>query len=610
MRARDRLWLAAPPHLVHPGSMQANDRSPPTSPRSSSGFDLDEAFDRCWAQDLVDADVLFHRSDIGARPVATLPQELLTEEEETVQPFRQFPIHEVKPSDEVVQAAPGISSSLLQHPVTEDPASVMAVEASPNLPDEDPSTVQVETAMVAPSVSLAWDLDSDSDDMLLEAVGLASSSSADIAALPEGTEPDAEHTARPPPLALGPVERLRLRRKRQAEEVREGQQPQHVQAAVAHSPIPSDAPAPAGQLRSFMGISWWTEPLKQAAIAACPKFTEQPERRVIHESLCSGAASEFLGFEALGLSMQLQAAADCSQAARRFMHHAWPQLTHMFGDNSDLHVQNGSTPQSGCKVCNGPCKSPLQRPDMMTGGMPCTPFSRLRCTSGSTVSTGAPHQHPSFPVLFEKLPQYVDMRRPRSFWLEEVETLNRIDRRSGQTYLEAICNKLADLDYDIRVLSLPHADWVELPRTRLFIIATSAETGGAKGADWIVQAIGAMLTARKQQPPTAVWDVISVHDPEEIQRLMIGQDWRQHRGRPVAASKNREARLFLALGSRDSRFLCCLTVGVRVGQPFSRQLNCPKLDYTGQLKCPKLDSTGQFWTIKCPKLDFCLILDN
>eukprot|EP00974_Lingulodinium_polyedra_P069800 6754518-Lingulodinium_polyedra.AAC.1 len=61
-----------------------------------------------------------------------------------------------------------------------------------------------------------------------------------------------------------------------------------------------------------------------------------------HESFCTGLGTEYLGFLALGMRVDLMAAAERKVAARKFLQLNWRgKLQHLFPDNVCLAEGGG-----------------------------------------------------------------------------------------------------------------------------------------------------------------------------------------------------------------------------------------------------------------------------
>jgi len=260
------------------------------------------------------------------------------------------------------------------------------------------------------------------------------------------------------------------------------------------------------------------------------RFERKPSRDVIHDGLCIGAGSEYVGMEALKLQIVKYRAADSAKVPRRFVQDVWPDLLHLYEFNSDITNFATSRPPY-CWKCCGPCtdkptkKDGVDRVDIMSGGTPCTPFTRFRFKSGSTARTGSIEQHPDYEELMEGLPAYLEAHRPRSFWIEEVDgIILRIHAEFGKSHLQILAEKVVVLGYSIRALVLEHKVWMPIPRRRCFLIGVSEEAGGAQAATWATAKVRAVMAARQAAgEPKDVWEIIDMKCKVDADRLQTSK---------------------------------------------------------------------------------------
>lgn len=115
--------------------------------------------------------------------------------------------------------------------------------------------------------------------------------------------------------------------------------------------------------------------------------------------------------------------------------------------------------------------------------------------------------------------EYLQRRRPRGWWVEQVDTFMHHDPQLGMSPLKRFVQDVVRLGYAVRVLEVEHSVWVEVPRKRLFVLACGPELGHSEGVSWLAKHIQEVVDRRKMLgPPAGVFDVIDINDPEEVQR--------------------------------------------------------------------------------------------
>ena len=284
---------------------------------------------------------------------------------------------------------------------------------------------------------------------------------------------------------------------------------------------PRFRPAP----RTFPDIAWWTDVLEEAVLKVCPTLHDPPSRHCSHEALCAGTCGEKVGPEHYKLPIYTQAAADSNRLSRRFIQLSWPDIPHVVECNMDLAMFFEREEKPFCARCGGPCDGHgmQQNPDIVTGGFPCTPFTHLRQKNGSSPTTGPAHGHPAYHVLMTEFNKYLELRKPRSWWLEEVEEVLKVNPLTGSTYLEELGKRAAQQGYSSRAMVINHDCFVKVPRRRIFILGASEEAGGKEAADIAIKKVVDVLEhvrvkALKAKVPD-VWDIVLPTDHEEISRV-------------------------------------------------------------------------------------------
>lgn len=170
------------------------------------------------------------------------------------------------------------------------------------------------------------------------------------------------------------------------------------------------------------------------------------------------------------------------------------------------------------------CGAPEQVPDLVSAGLPCPAFSRLRYKGGADGRSGPAQKHPSYSTVMEEFWDYCEARRPLSFWVEEVPEFSSQISGTTQSHLDVFVGRGAALGYAIRVLKLDHSVWSEMPRVRLFIIGISEALGHKESADHVVKLILESQRYRRMTDPTRIFDIVDVDGYDEVSHRDAAQD--------------------------------------------------------------------------------------
>ena len=197
----------------------------------------------------------------------------------------------------------------------------------------------------------------------------------------------------------------------------------------------------------------------------------------------------------------------------------------MYHDHAALRSPDGGAcfgcHAARCRVCI------TVRPDVASGGFPCPPFSAARTKSGSTARTGPPEQHPLFDLVMRQYLDYIDYKRPRSFWLEEVKGfLVALKSLGGISPCQQLVNDLKIRNYYCEAIVLNHSTFVKNSRERVFLIGCEDGEDGAGGAagardvrDTVLEIVNMIskVLALKGGPPS-ILDIVDVDSLQERRR--------------------------------------------------------------------------------------------
>ena len=252
--------------------------------------------------------------------------------------------------------------------------------------------------------------------------------------------------------------------------------------------------------------------------------SSKPERPMLYESTCTGLASEMIGFEAMGMDVVALACAERKRTAQRYLKHQFGnRFQHGFTDNAAFVDGHGK-----CFFHGKDCKCPTMRPDISIHGLPCQAYSWMRQRSGSTKNTGQVWQHPGHAEVFEGFHSYLTERQPRGWIVEEVPALAQPDKRTGIPFLQTFLTQCKSLGYCVVVLQMDHVVWVEMSRSRLWMIGFSKELGHKAAADAFLEIVHESQQFRQLGEPTHIWKVVSPNSDAEMERQQYEESGGAH----------------------------------------------------------------------------------
>jgi hypothetical protein len=167
-------------------------------------------------------------------------------------------------------------------------------------------------------------------------------------------------------------------------------------------------------------LQWWTEPILNCLKLVTEARGRQGLRRGISLiAVCSGTVAELWIAAALGIPISECITCDIDSDARDFAKRFHgTKITHMFHHMSALqkHVSVGDCSIHGSYCVEEHGDGPDARPDLLSGGPPCPPYSAARPNTKST----PPEDHQDFAAIFGgpgtkggSYLQTVRLRRPR-----------------------------------------------------------------------------------------------------------------------------------------------------------------------------------------------------
>ncbi len=109
----------------------------------------------------------------------------------------------------------------------------------------------------------------------------------------------------------------------------------------------------------------------------------------------------------MGIDHLYHTASDIKKLAQRWLlRHS--KALHVYQDSRD-HVAG-----KGRCLRHGITCTPAQHADLVTGGLPCQPFSDMRVKSGATSNTREPEVHSQYDIV-TIFPDLLEQRKPGGF---------------------------------------------------------------------------------------------------------------------------------------------------------------------------------------------------
>lgn len=207
-----------------------------------------------------------------------------------------------------------------------------------------------------------------------------------------------------------------------------------------------------------------------------------PSTKGVAISLFSGAGGLDLGAEAAGFDVR--AAVERDRDASLTMEKNFPKL-------ASPVIQKDILDTSTDEILRAAGLRKGQRPDLLVGGPPCTPFSK----SGFWLEWKRAGLDPDASLL-QEYTRVLREAQPRAFVLENVYALT-YNNKASRPALERLLREIDEAGYDYRSQVLNAADYgVPQARPRLFIIGVPkgkrvpVHPGATHGGSWERRATG------------------------------------------------------------------------------------------------------------------------
>ena len=187
----------------------------------------------------------------------------------------------------------------------------------------------------------------------------------------------------------------------------------------------------------------------------------------------------------------------------------------------------GLLPQGGkCFSCGVPmCPGSAVRPDIVSAGFPCPPFSKARQKTGRTAKTGPTEGHPDYNFVMVDSIKYLQVRQPFSFFVKEVlGFLQPLVALDGLSPCQVMVKKIElQTPYSCQAVKICHSLFVKNTRGRVWLVGVHQEAGGAAAAvhvrNVIVAAKQNLEKVRDETGVPSVFDIVNLGSVLEQRNL-------------------------------------------------------------------------------------------
>ena len=132
-------------------------------------------------------------------------------------------------------------------------------------------------------------------------------------------------------------------------------------------------------------------------------------------------------------------------------------------------------------------------------------------------STVPVSQHGAFKTGFEEVINYFKTQDVQGFIVEEVKAFGDYNKSLGTSYLQLFMAECEKLGFAVVAMHLNSDVWVEMPRSRIYIVGCKASQGHVDGIKFIAEAVEEAVGYRKINKPTPIVNVIGF-DAESVRR--------------------------------------------------------------------------------------------
>ena len=128
-----------------------------------------------------------------------------------------------------------------------------------------------------------------------------------------------------------------------------------------------------------------------------------------------------------------------------------------------------------------------------------------------------------------EFPQYLQTRRPFSWWLEEVTNFMKPCKMlHGRSPLQHVVKRARHEAYAVLAVKSNHGDWVKMEKERLFVVGCHRDAGHEAGAQFIMNFFLESQRTRRVNPPRELWEVVPLLEwvePLQSPAMQDMQEW-------------------------------------------------------------------------------------
>ena len=191
-------------------------------------------------------------------------------------------------------------------------------------------------------------------------------------------------------------------------------------------------------------------------------------RQILVDFTCAGVATENSLYKFFGANWKVRSASEPKPCAIRFITHMYDGI----GKVPEVIFKSLADQAKGSGYCSTAKRKVTlvagSRPDIGGGGLLCQLYSPMRRRNNVTDRTKSTRQHPGWSVVMGDFMTYLELQRPRCWFIEEDDHMLDIDKDSKKRYLDLFVESIVDsgLGSHVEAVLLDHKVWAKVPRKR------------------------------------------------------------------------------------------------------------------------------------------------